>query len=125
MCKWNKCPGVKLLGHMIVACFIFFLKTAELFFQSSCASLKSHQRCVSHPAPQHPCQQLLLSLFFFKFYKSDRCTVLSHCGFICISLMDNDVEHLFICLFAICTSSLVKLFISFALFLIVLSLFYC
>ena len=31
---------------------------------------------------------------------------LSHCGFVCISLMANDCEHFFKCLSAICLSSL-------------------
>ena len=28
---------------------------------------------------------------------SDRCEVISHCSLICISLMANDIEHLFMC----------------------------
>ena len=49
-----------------------------------------------------------LDINLFNFSRSDKCQVISHCSLICIFSRTNDVEHLFMCLFAIHISSLVK-----------------
>ena len=44
---------------------------------------------------------------------STGCVVVSHCGLICISLRNNDIKQCFVCLFAICVSSVKCLFMPF------------
>ena len=64
------------------------------------------------------CFKSLQILGMVSYFNSTRhstgCVVVSHCGLISISLRNKDIKQCFVCLFAICVSSVKCLFLPFA-----------
>ena len=105
-------PGVELLGHMVVL-FSVFWETSILFSTVATPLYIPNNQCTRVPFSPHPRQHLLFAFFLMIAILTGVRWYLM-VSLVCIFLAISNIEHLFMCLLAICISSLEKSLFNFS-----------
>lgn len=82
--------------------FYFFLRGLHTVFYSDYTNIHLHQQWRRAPFSLHPHQHLLFVFLLIAILTGVRWSLIV--ALLCISLVIHDVEHLFMCLLAICVS---------------------
>ena len=95
---------MELLGQKAILFLVFWGNTT--LFSTVVAPVHPHQQCTRVPFSPHPHLHLFVDLLMMAILTGVKWYLIV--VFICISLMATDIEHSFICLCALCMSSLEK-----------------
>ena len=99
----GKYPKVESMGYMVFLFLVFW--GMSVLLSTVAAPIHSHQQHRGIPFSPHPCQNLWFLVFWIVAVLTGMRWYLV-VVLIFIYLMIGDVEHLFVCLLAICISSL-------------------
>ena len=92
----DMCPRVGLLNHIVIL-FLGFLMNLHTVFHSGCTNFKIPPQCTRVPFSPYPLQHLLFADFLTMSILTDARFI--RVAVVCISLIIDDVEHLFTFLF--------------------------
>lgn len=80
---WGCTSRIEFLGHMVTL-MLNHLRIARTILQSSCPVLHSHQQPMRVAISSHPCQHIIICLFFNHSHPSGY-EVVFHCEFLAAS----------------------------------------